>query len=132
MAASARRARTALFLVVLSTAWAACEGPGAEKPAPQRSAASVTSERGGEITLSGRVTAWFGAHLFAVGSGAERVVVVTTTPVRAAVGSDVDVTGRVRTFRRQELEAELGIDLGPPANELEDETCLVASVARLR
>lgn len=74
----------------------------------------------------------FGDHLFAVGSGAERVVVVTATPVKAWIGSEVDVTGRVRTFRRQELEAELGVDLGPRANELEENSCLVASFARLR
>lgn len=57
---------------------------------------------------------------------------VTATPVAVSVGSDVDVTGRVRTFRRQELEDELRVDLGPGANELEETSCLVASVARLR
>ena len=88
--------------------------------------------RGGDISLSGRVTASFGAHVFAVGSGAERVVVVTAAPVGVSVGSDVDVTGQVRTFRRQELEAELGIDLGQEANELEETSCLMASVTRLR
>lgn len=60
------------------------------------------------------------------------MIVVTLTPVGASVGRDVDVTGRVRTFRRAELEAELGVDLGPAANELEERSCLVASVARLR
>ena len=78
------------------------------------------------------MTAFFGAHLFAVGSGAERVVVVTATPMAVSIGRDVDVTGRVRTFRRLELEAELGVDLGEGANELENSSCLVASVARLR
>ena len=102
------------------------------EPASQRPTASVRTERGGELTLSGRVTASFGAHIFAVGSGAERVVVVTATPVTVSIGRDVDVTGRVRTFRRQELEAELGVDLGEGANELEDTSCLVASVARTR
>ena len=90
------------------------------------------TQRADEITLSGRVTESFSAYLFAVGSGAERVVVVTATPVGVSIGSDVDVTGRVRVFRRQELEAEFGIDLGPSANELEQTSCLVASVARLR
>ena len=92
----------------------------------------MVTPRADEITLSGRVTALFGAHLFAVGSGAERVVVVTATPVRVSIGSDVDVTGRVRTFRRQEIETELGVDLGERANELEETSCLLASVARLR
>ena len=133
MEAPARRRRTAPLLVVLATAWAACEGPGASvEPAPRGPTASVVTERADEITLSGRVTASFGAHVFAVGSGAERVVVVTATPVAASIGRDVDVTGRVRTFRRQELEAELGVDLGQGADGLEETSCLVASVARLR
>ena len=88
--------------------------------------------RADEITLSGRVTASFGAHVFAVGFGAERVVVVTATPLAVSIGSDVDVTGRVRTFRRRELEADLGVHLGQETNELEETSCLVASVARLR
>ena len=121
------------MLLLLATAWAACEGQGASvEPASRRPTPSVTTPRGDELTLSGRVTASFGAHVFAVGSGAERVVVVTATPVAVFIGSDVDVTGRIRIFRRQELEAELGVDLGPGANELEDTSCLVASVARLR
>ena len=122
-----------LLLLVVATAWTACEGPRASvEPASQRPTTSVSTPRGDELTLSGRVTASFGAHIFAVGSGAERVVVVTATPVGASIGRDVDVTGRVRTFRRQQLEAELGVDLGQGANELEDTSCLVASVARLR
>ena len=119
--------------MVLATAWTACEGPGAPvEPASQGPAASVMTPRADEITLSGRVTASFGAHVFAVGTGAERVVVVTATPMAVSIGSDVDVTGRVRTFRRQELEADLGVNLGHEANELEETSCLVASVARLR
>ena len=95
--------------------------------------ASVTTmPRMDEITLSGRVTAAYGPHIFVVGSGAERVVVVTGMPVAVAVGRDVDVTGQVRTFHRRELEAELGVDLGSAANELENGSCLLASVARLR
>jgi hypothetical protein len=133
MEAPARRRRTAPLLVVLATAWAACEGPGASvEPASRRPTATAVTTVADEITLTGRVTAFLGLHLFAVGSGAERVVVVTATPVAASVGSHVDVTGRVRIFRRQELEAELGVDLGQGANELEETSCLVASVARLR
>ena len=121
------------MLLVLATAWAACEGPGASvEPAHIGPTESVVTPRAGEITLRGRVTASFGAHVFVVGSGAERVVVVTATPVGVSIGRDVDVTGRLRTFRRQELEAELRVDLGPGANELEETSCLVASVARLR
>ncbi len=57
---------------------------------------------------------------------------VTVIPIRVSIGSEVDVTGRVRIFRRQALAAELGIDLGPETNELEDDSCLVASFARPR
>lgn len=118
---------------MLATSWAACERPGTSvEPASQEPPASVIIDRADEITLSGRVTASFGPYVFAVGSGAERVVVVTATPVAVSIGRDVDVTGRVRTFRRQELERELGVDLGQRANELEETSCLVASVARLR
>lgn len=120
------------MLVVLATAWTACGGPGASVEPASQGPASVMTARADEITLSGRVTASFGAHVFAVGSGAERVVVVTATPVAVSIGSDVDVTGRVRTFRRQELEADLGVHLGQETNELEETSCLVASVARLR
>ena len=121
------------MLLLLATAWTACEGPRPSvEPASQVPAASVITPRADEITLSGRVTAYFVAHIFAVGTGPERVVVVTATPVAVSVGSDVDVTGRVRTFRRRELEAELRIRLGEEANELEETSCLVASAARLR
>ena len=122
------------MLFVLAMAWAACEGPrptgeGASMPT---SASAPAPARGDEVTLSGRVTAAFGNHIFAVGSGAERVIVVTGTPAAVSVGRDVDVTGQVRTFRRAELEAELGVDLGPAANQLENLSCLVASAARVR
>lgn len=104
-----------------------------QAPAPSRPASLVTTTvHFDEITLSGRVTGAYGPHVFAVGSGVERVIVVTATPVAFSVGSDVDVTGHVRTFRRQELEVELGVDLGPSAVSLEDGSCLVASNARLR
>lgn len=78
------------------------------------------------------MTAAYGNHIFAVGAGAERVIVVTGTPAAVSVGRDVDVTGQVRTFHRAELEAELGVDFGPAANQLENLSCLVASTARVR
>ena len=122
------------MLVVLAAACTACEGPGAsEQPARRQPALSVTTAAPtDEITLSGRVTAAYGPHLFVVGSGAERVVVVTRMPVAVLVGSEVDVTGHARTFRRHELEVELGVALGAEADGLENGTCLVASIARLR
>lgn len=114
--------------------WTACVGPdSARQPASGQPTPSVTTTvHLDEITLSGRVTGAYGPHIFAVGSGPERVIVVIATPTAFSVGSDVDVTGHVRTFRRQELEAELGVDLGPAATSMEDGSCLVASVARLR
>ena len=121
------------MLVALAAAWAACEGPGTPERASKQTTVSVpTTALADEITLSGRVTAAYGTHIFAVGSGAERVIVVTGTPIAVSAGRDVDVTGEVRTFRRQELEAELGVDLGPGADALENVSCLVASAARLR
>ncbi len=132
-AAPARRRRTASLLVVLATAWTACEGPGnsADRAPVQPTVSVTTTTPGDDVTLSGRVTAAYGPHVFAVGSGAERAIVVTGTPVMVSVGSDVEVTGRVQVFRRGQLEAELGVDLGPAVDELENATCLVASVARL-
>ncbi len=122
------------MLVVLATAWPACEGPGSSvEPASTHSAVpATTTPRGDEVTVSGRVTAAHGPHIFVVGSGAERVVVVTGAAAAVSVGRDVDVTGRVTVFRRRDLEAELGVDLGPAADELENGSCLVASVARPR
>lgn len=122
------------MLFVVATALAACEGPGpsGETGSSPTSASAPATTRDDEITLSGRVTAAYGNYIFAVGSGAERVIVVTGTPTAVSVGRDVDVTGQVRTFHRAELEAELGVDLGPAANQLENLSCLVASAARVR
>ena len=133
-AAPARRRRTAPLLVFLASAWTACEGPGSSvAPASTQPTVSVTTaSRADDITLSGRVTAAYGAHIFVVGSGNEQVIVVAGTPAGASVGSDVEVTGRVTVFRRRELEADLGVDLGPAADELENDSCLVASAVRLR
>ncbi|HWI04561.1 MAG TPA: hypothetical protein VNT52_12185 [Acidimicrobiales bacterium] len=96
-----------------------------------RTTASVPTTRAGEVTLRGRITAAYGDHVFAVGSEVERVIVVTGARVGAAIGREVDVTGQVRTCRRQDLEGELGVDLAPAHQELENRSCLVASVARL-
>ncbi len=122
------------MLVVLAAAWTGCEGSGSSvEPASSPSTGSVTTpSRGDDVTLSGRVTAAYGAHIFVVGSGAERVIVVTRTATGVSIGGEVEVTGRVGIFRRAELEAELGVDLGPAADELENGSCLVATVARGR
>ena len=98
-------------------------------PTPSTAAVRVA---GDEITLSGRVTVTYGAHVFAVGSGRERVIVVVAGTAPVAVGSEVEVSGRVRTFRRRELEEELGMDLGPEADALEGKSSLVARTVRVR
>lgn len=119
--------------MVLGTAWAGCEGRGSSvDPAASTSTTATTPSRKDDVTLSGRVTAAYGAHIFVVGSGTERVIVVTRSATGVPVGEEVDVTGRVATFRRGELEAELGVDLGLAPQELENGNCLVASVARVR
>ena len=82
--------------------------------------------------MSGPVTVTYGPHLFAVGSGREQVTVVVIAPVAVRVGNDIEVSGRARTCRRGELEAELGVALGPVMDGLESGSCLVAATARLR
>ncbi len=70
--------------------------------------------------------------MFAVGSGPSRTIVVVAAAPAVVVGSEVEVTGRVRAFRRRELEAKLGVDLGGEVGPLEDGICLVATAARVR
>ncbi len=53
------------------------------------------------------------------------------TPIQVTVGRDVEVTGRVRTFSREKLEAELAVEFGPDASRLEDSSCLLATTARV-
>ena len=72
----------------------------------------------------------YGKHVLEVGSGRERTIVVVARPSTVPVDSVVEVTGRVRTFSRRELESELGVDLGPDVAGLEDTTCLVVTDAR--
>ena len=113
-------------------AFAACGGQDKAVdgiPTPSTAAARVPVD---EITLSGRVTVTYGAHVFAVGSGRERAIVVVAGSAPVAVGSEVEVSGRIRTFRRRELEAELGVDLGPEADALEGYISLVARTVRAR
>ncbi len=120
-------------MILAAFTWAACEGAGRPPGSgSRRTAAPVVTTRGDEVTLRGRVTAVYGEYVFAVGSEVERVIVVTSARIGATIGRDVDVTGRVRICRRQELEAELGVDLVAAHAELENRSCLVASIARLR
>lgn len=109
---------------------AACSRPQqAVDPAPGPATSTVRAPAD-ELSLSGRVTAVYGDHVFTVGSGREQVNVVVARRVPVSVGSEVEVSGRVRTFRRAELEAELGIDLAG-VDSLERQSCLVATTARV-
>ncbi len=69
-------------------------------------------------------------HILGVGSGPQEVIVVLPRPFGAAVGSYVVIIGQMRPFRRDELESQLGVELGPMASEIEDGgDCLVATTA---
>lgn len=120
-------------VIVLAAAAVACGG--AEGPAENqqsRSTVRVSTTRGDDISLTGRITAAYGAYVFAVGSGVERAIVVLRSPIGITVGKEIHATGRVRIFRRKELELELGINLGEEANGLENRSCLVATVAHVQ
>lgn len=120
------------FLVLLAVPMVAVGCDGTEtavdrsRPPP---ATKALHAGGNEVTVKGRVTRAYTRHLFAVGTGAQQVIVVVPRGLGAKLGSDVEVTGRVRPFRRAELESELGVALGPEASALEDLDCLVATAA---
>ncbi len=125
-----RTSRVSLLMVFFAISAARGSGrPAGPEPSPPT--VSVSTTRGDDISLSGRVTATYAPYVFAVGSGVERVVVVTHVPIGVMVGSDGDVAGQVRTFRGDQLESEFGVDLGPETNQLENRSCLVATVARV-
>ncbi len=92
-------------------------------------APAIASTARDAVTLRGPVTQTYGPYVFAVGSGSERVVVVAAPAVAVGVGTTVEVTGRARTFRRDELEEALGggVVLGPETDELEGASCVVAT-----
>ncbi|MDQ4131918.1 MAG: hypothetical protein M3179_01645, partial [Actinomycetota bacterium] len=85
---------------------------------------------GVEVSVKGRVLKTYGPYVFEMGSGPERVIVVQARPNASVEGKEVEVTGRVRTFRRRELQDELGVDLGADVSPLEEQTCLVATEVR--
>ena len=124
--------RTVRCLVLLAAVFGGCAGrDGGTERAPEP-ATSAALRPGEDVTLRGPVTSTYGAYVFAIGSGSSRAVVVVVPAPAVIVGRQVEVTGRVRTFRRRELEAELGVDLGPDVGPLEDGVCLVAMGARVR
>jgi hypothetical protein len=83
---------------------------------------------GSDVTVRGPVTDVPGRHVVTIGrAGQEPLVVIFRQPTTVAVGSVLEVTGRVRTLRVGELEAELGIDLEPAVERFEGLSSLVAS-----
>ena len=83
------------------------------------------------VTLTGRVTRSYGSHVVQLGnSPSEPVLVVLPTPRTFPNGVRLEVSGRIRTFARADLEAELGVDLGPEVEGLAGSPCLVAAAVR--
>jgi len=60
-------------------------------------------------------------------AGQDPSLVIFRRPTAVVVGRVVEVTGRVRTLRVSELEAELGTDLEPAVDRFEGLSCLVVS-----
>jgi len=86
---------------------------------------------GPRLSVTGEVARAFGPHVIQIGSTAPDPVLIVV-PFRHALepGVRVEVTGRVRTFRRAELESALGIDFGADVARFEGARCLVASSLR--
>ncbi|MDQ4133240.1 MAG: hypothetical protein M3179_08565 [Actinomycetota bacterium] len=83
---------------------------------------------GREVTVRGTVTDIPGRQVVVVGrAGYEPSLVIFRQPTSIVVGSVLEVTGRVRTMRVAELEAELGTDLEPSAERFEGQSCLLVS-----
>ncbi len=69
----------------------------------------------------------FGPRVVELGAApGDPLVVVLRRPQAIAVGQRVQASGEVRTFRRAELESELGANLGPEVVTLEGQKCLLA------
>lgn len=83
---------------------------------------------GRDVTIRGPVTDVPARQVVTVGrAGQEPLVVILRQPTTVVVGSVLEVTGRVRTFRLAELEAELGMDLEPAVERFEGVSCLLVS-----
>ncbi len=84
------------------------------------------------ITLTGQVTRSFGPYVVQVGGPrSQPVLVVLPTASSFSEGTRLEVSGRISTFSRSDLEAELGVDLGPEVEALTGARCLIASSVRL-
>ncbi len=84
-----------------------------------------------DVRLTGEVTRSLGRYVIQLGSAPPQpVLVVLRSPNPFPVGTRVEVTGRIRTFSRAGLEAELGVDLGSEVEGLDGQRCLVAVTVR--
>lgn len=111
-------------VVVALVLLAGCGDGGPETAAPHPP--QVTT--GSDVTVRGPVTEVPGRHVITIGrAGQEPLVVIFRQPMTVAVGSVLEVTGRVRTLRVAELESELGVDLVPAVDRFEGVSCLLAS-----
>ncbi len=83
------------------------------------------------ITLTGHVTRSFGNHVVQLGTApSEPVIVVFPRASAFPEGARVEVSGRIRTFSKADIEAELGIELGPEVDGLAGAKCLIAASVR--
>lgn len=97
-----------------------------------RPATAPVTHDGKDVTVAGRITRTFGAHVIQLGSArGDPLIVVLRRAEPLLEGQRVAVSGDVRTFRRAELESELAVDLGSETVGLEGQRCLLARSVRL-
>lgn len=114
-------------VVVALVLLAGCGDGGPETAAPHPGPPPQVTI-GSDVTVRGPVTEVPGRHVITIGrAGQEPLVVIFRQPTTVAVGSVLEVTGRVRTLRVAELESELRVDLEPAVERFEGVSCLLAS-----
>ncbi|HWC11727.1 MAG TPA: hypothetical protein VG455_10935 [Acidimicrobiales bacterium] len=126
-----RRHVAALAVFSASIALGSCTA--SRDDALHRAAPPTTpvARTGEDITVAGRITRTFGAHVIQLGSASrEPLIVVLRRAEPVFDGQRVAVSGDVRTFRRAELESELAVDLGSETVGLEGQRCLLADSVR--
>ena len=100
-------------------------GPDGAAPGP---APRPQLSTGRDVTVRGPVTQVLSGHVVTIGgAGQDPLVVVFRQPTAVTLGRVLEVTGRVRTFRAAELEAEVGTDLAAAVGRFEGATYLLVS-----
>ncbi|MGH9039789.1 MAG: hypothetical protein ACRDZ3_06125 [Acidimicrobiia bacterium] len=125
--------RGGLHLAAVGLAAVVACSPGPDAPeGPAAPEAPERPEPAGEITVSGRVSRVLEPHVFEIAGdkrpAGEPVLVVDPQGRRPVLaGQRVQATGTTRAFRREVLEAELGVRFDAVAAAgLEGRSCLVA------